>query len=136
MSANSSIEFNFAAEEAKEEELAEGGESFREHFDGSVLEFQNPDPHELDRCKSVIDIQDRNLLLNSKNKHSNLKKALSYIDLDGVEVEMSLFQKIRLYDEKSVTQFKEKPIPNPLLSHKGKAELIRKDKQDTENYIH
>jgi len=38
-SANSSIEFNFAAEEAKEEQYADGDESFREHFDGSVLEL-------------------------------------------------------------------------------------------------
>ncbi len=38
-SANSSIEFNFAAEEAKEEQYADGEESFREHYDGSVLEF-------------------------------------------------------------------------------------------------
>jgi len=82
-----------------------------------------------------MEIPDRKQLSNPIKNHSKLKKDLSYIDLDGVEVEMSLFQKIKLYDEKSVTQFKEKPISNPLLSHKGKAEVIKKENKDTENYI-
>ena len=64
-----------------------------------MLEFLNPDPHELDRCKSAMEIPDRKQLSNPIKNHSKLKKALSYIDLDGLEVEMSLFQKIKLYDE-------------------------------------
>jgi hypothetical protein len=52
------------------------------------------------------------------------------LDLKGRQVEISLYQKIKLYDEKSVTlTVDNKPLvsKNPLLSQKGKATALRQD---------
>ena len=81
--------------EEDEDELAED-------FNQSMMEFRNSQPHELERCRAVskIGLKVQGLILDHP-----LKKVLSYVDdVQGHEVEYSLFQKIELYKQNSVME--------------------------------
>jgi len=73
-----------------------------EDFNQSMMEFRNSQPHELERCRAVSKI---GMKIQGLNIDQPLKKVLSYVDnVQGHEVEYSLFQKIELYKQNSVME--------------------------------
>ena len=73
-SQNSSIDLGFEHKEFNEDE-----QDADEDFNSSMMEFNNNQPHELERCKAVSKI---GLKVEGKRKETQLKKVLSYVDYE------------------------------------------------------
>lgn len=57
-------------------------------------ETPNPKPHELIRPVSLIDMGRQAPII----ENQQIKRSQTYMDIEGVELELSLFQKVTLYD--------------------------------------
>ena len=79
---NSSMDLGFDSRKSDEVDVVA-----IEDFQSNMMEFNNDDPHELERCRAVSKFG-----LRVDAKEMQLNKVLSYVDnVQGQEVEYSLF---------------------------------------------